>query len=49
MEGSMNLITLVGILSRPDDEEFFNIITILVISFSVAGSRNIDFIQGGPR
>jgi len=44
----MDLITLARILSGLNDKEFFNPLTILVISKSDTGCKNIDYIvQGG--
>ncbi|KAK2726675.1 hypothetical protein QYM36_007493, partial [Artemia franciscana] len=49
IEGRIDLATLVGIESGPDEYEFFKPLTILVISLTVTGSRNIDLTQDGPR
>ena len=49
MEENMNLITLAGILSGPDDEEFLNPTLILQFFISFADSKNIDLTQSSPR
>ena len=49
MTGRMNLTTLVGIRSGPEDEEPLKQLTILAISASETGSNAIDLGQGGPR
>ena len=49
MTGRMNLITLVGIRSGPEDGEPFKPMTILAISASETGYNAVDLGQGGPR
>ena len=49
MEGSLDKITSVGILAEPDEGKYSNLIANPVISISVAGSKNIDLIQGDQR
>jgi hypothetical protein len=49
IEGRMNLTTIVGIQSGPDDEGPFKLFRILATSTTEAGYNTIDLRQGGPR
>jgi len=49
MEERMNLITLIGILSSPDEKDFFNLTAALVISISVANCKKTDSTQAGQK